>query len=191
MFFNREKISIKKDKNKYGLKYYIDFNKLENKKDFKMRLIRDIFKDDLILGVVDTSLMYSDKTDNEKLCKSLKELCVKYSIEYKVIKTKKEDKGMFGSKIKIGEGAKGFDYIFGIALDSKKADYLGDVFNEYNGGFFTAEKDNILEGFDLDYQDMNCNLYVFIDNFMNRAAVSSKKAKDLETVLERIRKDFK
>ncbi|MFA6941101.1 MAG: hypothetical protein WCQ54_09000 [Clostridiaceae bacterium] len=192
MIFDREKISIKRNRTEDCFKYYLDYSRLKNKKEFRIKLITDIFQDGLILGVIDTSLMYSTgRIDNEKLSTSLKELCNKHYIEYKVIKTKKEAKGMFGTKVKIGNSEKGYDYIFGLILDRKKLENLSDIFNEYNTGFFPVKSLNILESFDLDYQDKEFDLNVFNDNFMNRMAINSKVSNDVETVLERIREEFK
>ncbi|MDV3427988.1 MAG: hypothetical protein LIR50_13360 [Bacillota bacterium] len=192
MFFNREKIIIKTDKKADCIKYFVDYSRLKNKKEFAIKLITDIFQDGLILGVIDTGLMYSTSREgNEKLSESLYELCTKYSIENKVIKTKKEAKGMFGTKVKIGDREKEYDYIFGLILDRKKIENLSDIFNEYNAGFFSAANSNILESFDLDYQDKEFDLSIFNDNYMSRMAVNSKTSKDLENVLEKVKEEFK
>jgi len=192
MLFNREKIIIKKDKTADCFKYFVEFSRLKNKKEFTIKLITDIFQDGLILGVIDTGLMYStSRIGNEKLSVSLKELCDKYSIEYKVIKTKKEAKGIFGTKVKIGDNEKEYDYIFGLILDRKKIENLSGIFNEYNAGFFSVKNLNVLESFDLDYQDKEFDLNIFNDNYMSRMAISSKTSIDVEAVLDKVREEFK
>lgn len=188
MFFNRVKISMKKIKIKNTFKYYVDFGRIKNKKEFKAKLVTVLFPDNFILGIIDTGMMYSP-TDNDKLSQLVKVFCEKYSTEYKCIKVKKEEKGIFGAKIKIGEESGGFDYIFGLLLDSNKISSLSDIINEYNSAFYAAKNPEILRELDLDYSNMKSDMYVFIDNFMDRAAISSKTDKP-EAVLERLRNEF-
>lgn len=192
MIFNREKISIKSDKTKDGLKYYIDYGRLDDKKNFIAKLISSIFQDKLVLGVVDTSLFYSsEKVNNEEFAANLKELCSEYSIENKIIKTKKDDMGIFGAKIKIGNKVKEFDYIFGLILDEDMPEKVRDIFCKYNSSIYAVNNKDILESFDFNYMDTKFNLSTFNDNFMRRMVVSTKEDNGIKAILDRVKEEFK
>lgn len=192
MIFNREKISIKSDKTKDGLKYYIDYGRLDDKKNLITKLISSIFQDKLVLGVVDTSLFYSsEKVNNEEFAANLKELCSEYSIENKIIKTKKDDVGIFGAKIKIGDKVKEFDYIFGLILDGDMPEKVRDIFCKCNSSIYAVNNKDILESFDFNYMDTKFNLSTFNDNFMRRMVVSTKEDNGIKAILDRVKEEFK
>jgi hypothetical protein len=192
MIFNREKISIKSDKTKDGLKYYIDYGRLDDNKNFIAKLISSIFQDKLVLGVVDTSLFYSSqKVNNEEFAANLKELCGEYSIENKIIKTKKDDVGIFGAKIKIGDKVKEFDYIFGLILDGDMPEKVSDIFCKYNSSIYAVNNKDILETFDFNYMDTKFNLSTFNDNFMRRMVVSTKEDNGIKAILDKVKEEFK
>lgn len=192
MIFSREKISIKSDENKDGLKYYIDYSKLKDKKNFIVKFISSIFRDELVLEVIDTSLFYRNKTvNNEELAAEIKELCSEYSIENKIIKTKKDEAGIFGTKIKIGDKIKRYDYIFGLILDGDSFQKLDDIFSKYNSIFFACKNKDALESFDLDYIDTKFDLSIFNDIFMSRMVVNTRDGDGIKAIMQKLKEEFK
>lgn len=196
--FNKNRINVKKEINGHNIKFFVDYYRLKESKEFKLKLIRDLIGKNHSLVVVDTNFAYKNVGVNiEEEVNELMKLLDKHSISYRKV-TIKNDASLtiLGIPVKLNGVDKVKKYIVGLIISAgelQKIGYVVDKFNAYYYvGFNTADGEELLNKFNSAGGDMEelkdmFKCYIYNDNFTNQTRICSKDetTEFIEEILQR------
>lgn len=200
--FNNSKITIKKEIQNNETKIYVDYHKLKKPNDYKSRLIKDLIGENNCLVVIDTKLVYINKSKNvDNQVNVLMEFLDDNSINYRKMITKRDNNfSLLGVPIKMGNSPQKTDYIIGFVISSGEIDKIKSITDKFNAIIYIVSDDisideplNIFYTARGDMEELN-NKYpynIYNDNFfyITRICSDNEKVKSIEDIINRMETD--
>lgn len=196
--FNKKKINVKKEIKGDNIKFTVDYYRLKEANEFKLKLIGDLMGENQSLVVIDTNFAYKNAgVSIEKEVNELMKLLHEHEISYrKVVVKNYAHLTILGLAVKFNDAEKVENYIIGLVISSEdleKAEYIVDKFNAYYfinlNAAVTEEllnKFNETRGDIEELKDM-FEYYIYNDNFIQQIRIFSNDEKivSIEETLQR------
>lgn len=179
--FNKKKLIVKKVVKQDKVLFFMDFNKVQNSKDFISEFMKEFNSEYDIFVVVNTNMFYGDPKLNieEKIYLVKKELD-KQGVQYQEVITKKEnDLKIFGFSVKKPERVN--SYQIGIIISPGEFNKIEGIVESINHLCYVScdqiEKAELFLKFNEvrgDYEDFSqmMGLYLYIDNNLKRISIN-------------------
>jgi len=180
--FNNKKLIVKKVANQDKILFFLEYDKVQNRKDFISEFMQEFNSDYGIFVVINTNMFYCDQKLNieEKIILVKKELD-KQGIRYQEVITKKDNDLMIcGFTVKKSEKVN--SYQIGIIISPGEFNKIEGIVKN-NNHFCYVICDEIEEEEELfhkfievrgDYEEFNqmIGLYIYIDYNLQRISIS-------------------
>lgn len=198
--FNKGKLKVKSELKDDDARFYIDYYRVNEEDDFKIRLLKEIIGSSLCLAIVDTKLAYKKITSEKDMPDRLIGLLENLNIEYKKIEVKVNPSvTVFGAAFKMNSTEKSREYIIGFTINSENLMEMKDIIDNYNIRYYVSNdytnKDGVLSKIRVYYEDedkMVCDFkYNIFDNNTSKNMVvycMKENSQIVDSIIESINK---
>jgi hypothetical protein len=196
--FMKNRVSVKKEIKGNNINFFVDYHRLKNPSEFRLKLIRDLMAEKHTLVVIDTNFIYKKSSEsNEEEISKLIELLDEHNISYRKVTINKDaNLTILGVSVKLNNAEKVKNYIVGFIFsgeDLEKIKYIIDKLNAYYYiGLNLEDTEELLNKFYSNHGDMQelkdmFEYNIFNNNFLYQIKICSRdeKAEFIQEALQK------